>query len=128
MQKYQVKEETPEDEEPLIKKYTIEELGCGYIIYAYKNEHKSSIYNVMMEYPKFDGMNMVLPDPDMQGYNIEVAPEKTEVVVINCNPRGHSFSSSVLTKITMGYSELVAKCLAEGNVGQRGDGIYCKTL
>jgi hypothetical protein len=45
-----------------------------------------------MEYPKFDGMKMVLPDPELKGYIANVG-KYGECVVIDCNPRGCTYDS-----------------------------------
>jgi len=50
IEKYKVVVE-PNEEEPLIKKYKIEELGCGYLFYVFKNDHPDSTYDEKMDYP-----------------------------------------------------------------------------
>lgn len=40
----------PNEEEPLIKKYTIEVPGCGYLFYVFKNGHPESSYDETMDY------------------------------------------------------------------------------
>jgi len=74
-------------------------------------------------------MKVVLPEDDT-GYCVMVQPEgPCECVVIDCNPRGHAFTSSVTeSKVTLGRKTLIAKALAEGEKGERGDGIYCMKL
>ena len=71
---------------------------------------------------------MVYPDPQNQGYVVNVYPEGFESAVVDCNPRGHAFTSSFTSKVTLGQKALIAKALAEGERGERGDGIYCMKL
>lgn len=119
-------EQSPNDENDAIITYSMS-ADFGYLLTMIHNGDASSTYQLSMNYPKFEGMELLSPESG-DGYQVSVKAGETRTILIKQDCKGYSYASSFSSQVLMSYDNLIEKCLEEGTQNDRADGIYQKYL